>query len=136
MNAGLLPTKEPHTAEGGIWAYVSASRLNCWLRCPLAFRFRYQDRLKTPATPSLFLGKAVHSALELYYRHLQLGLVLTADDLSRQIAEKWGQAIDEQSMRFTSTADEQALRRQAGDLIAAYLQRCLSMKSRWPWKPQ
>ena len=33
----------PRERAGGVWDYVSASRLNLWLRCPLAFKLRYID---------------------------------------------------------------------------------------------
>ncbi len=46
--------------SGGVWDYISASRLNLWLRCPLAFKCRYIDGIRTPTTLSLFLGKQVH----------------------------------------------------------------------------
>jgi hypothetical protein len=29
------------TRAGGVFDYVSASRLNLWLKCPRAFRLRY-----------------------------------------------------------------------------------------------
>ena len=35
--------------------------------------------------------------------------------------EGWGQAIDEEGMKFESVADEQALQRQAAELVTAYL---------------
>ena len=43
--------------------YISPSRLNCWLKCPLSFRLRYIEGIRTPTSPSLFLGKACHSGL-------------------------------------------------------------------------
>ena len=42
--------------SGGIWDYISPSRLSCWLACPLRFAIRYIDGIKTPTTPSLFIG--------------------------------------------------------------------------------
>ena len=76
MNANLLLSDQLRSRQGGVWAYLSASRLNCWLGCPLKFRFQYIDGLRPPTTPSLFLGKAVHGALEAYYRHRHLGVTL------------------------------------------------------------
>ena len=55
------------TISTGLTPYVSASRLNLWLRCPLAYRLRYIDKIPTPSTPNMFLGKMVHRGLELYY---------------------------------------------------------------------
>ena len=47
----------------GIWDYISPSRLNLWLKCPLAWKLRHIDGIKTPPTPALFLGTRVHDAL-------------------------------------------------------------------------
>ena len=66
--------------QGGIWDYVSASRLGLWAKCPLAWRFRYLDGIRTPTTPSLFLGKCVHAGLQHFYRHRQLGINISAAD--------------------------------------------------------
>jgi hypothetical protein len=67
----LLAELKPATRPAGIWDYVSASRLNLWLRCPLAFRIKYIDRVPSKTTPSLFIGKTVHRGLEIHYRHRQ-----------------------------------------------------------------
>jgi len=106
--------------QGGVWAYISPSRLSKWLSCPLAFRLVYLDGYRSPTTPSLFLGKVVHSALEVKYRHLQLGITLDAAELARRIVAGWGQAVDEEGMRFESTEGEQALQHQAIGLVTAY----------------
>ncbi|MGE3780785.1 MAG: PD-(D/E)XK nuclease family protein, partial [Pirellulaceae bacterium] len=53
-----ITTSPPDTDRpNGVWDYISASRLNLWLRCPLAFRLRYIDGIVTPPTASLFLGQ-------------------------------------------------------------------------------
>jgi len=45
-------------------AYISPSRLNTWLKCPVAFKMRYIEGIRSRTTPSLFLGKAIHAGLE------------------------------------------------------------------------
>jgi hypothetical protein len=35
--------------------------------------------------------------------------------------ESWAKTVDEENMKFASTADEQSLQRQATDLVTAYL---------------
>jgi RecB family exonuclease len=43
----------------------SVSKIQCALRCPLEFHFRYVDRLHEPeVAPETRLGKAIHAALE------------------------------------------------------------------------
>ena len=97
MSTGLLLRDELQAGRAGVWAYMSPSRLNCWLACPLKFRLVYLDGLRSPTTPALFLGKVVHAALEAYYRHRHLGVTLDADDVSRRILEMWGPMIDEEA---------------------------------------
>ena len=89
MTTGLLLPEETESARGGAWAYVSPSRLTCWLTCPLKWRLRYLDRIQTPTTPSLFVGSATHGALEIYYRHRHLGITLEPADVVRRLLESW-----------------------------------------------
>jgi putative RecB family exonuclease len=120
MTTELLTRDSLAKRTGGVRAYVSPSRLNLWLKCPLAFRLRYIDGIKTPATPSLFVGKTVHSALECLYRHRQLGVALDSADLAHRLVESWDQAVEHEGVKFESTDDEQAYRRQAIELVATY----------------
>jgi putative RecB family exonuclease len=121
MSTVLLDRHSPAERQGGVWVYVSPSRLSCWLACPLKFKLRYLEGLRTPTTPALFLGKVVHGGLEIFYRHRQLGVSLDIDDLARRISDSWGQTADDEEMRFAEVAEENALQRQAIDLVAAYV---------------
>jgi putative RecB family exonuclease len=112
---------EPQTGQGGIWAYISPSRLGKWLTCPLAFRLQYLEGIRQPTTPSLFLGKVVHAGLEQFYRHRHLGVTLEPADVCRRLLELWGPTIDAESMTFESSEAERALQRQAAGLVTAYL---------------
>jgi hypothetical protein len=121
MNTDLLTADGLRSAQGGAFAYVSPSRLGCWLKCPLAWKIHYLDGIKTPTSPSLFLGSVTHRALEFYYRHRQLGVRLEAGDVAKRLPESWAEMIDQEGMKFESTADEQAMQKQAVDLVGAYL---------------
>ena len=104
-----------------VWAYMSPSRLNAWLKCPVAFKLRYIDGIRSPTTPSLFLGKAVHAGLECFYRHRQVGMHLEPGDVIQRLDTCWGALLSEDCMTFTSTSDEENLKQQAAGLIQAYL---------------
>jgi putative RecB family exonuclease len=121
MTIGLLGFESVQERQSGVWEYISPSRLNCWLSCPLKWKIRYQDGIRTPTTPALFVGKACHQALEIYYRHRQLGVTLEADEVTQRMAESWAQLVDEEKMAFGSTDTEQVLRQQTTDLVKAYL---------------
>ena len=121
MSTDLLTCKPAHERQGGAWSYVSPSRLGLWIRCPLAFRFRYLDGIKTPTTPSLFVGKMCHSGLEVFYRHRQLDVTLDAEDVAKRMVDGWDETVAEEGMRFENEADEMKAKLQAVDLVAAYL---------------
>ena len=121
MTTGLLGFEDVQQRQGGIDSYVSPSRLNCWLKCPLAFKFTYIDGIRQPTTPSLFLGRVCHSAMETLYRHRQLGVTLGAEEVTRRMLDGWGQAVDDEEMAFSDAAEEQASQKQAVDLVTAYI---------------
>jgi CRISPR/Cas system-associated exonuclease Cas4 (RecB family) len=104
-----------------VWSYISPSRLNTWLKCPVAFKLRYIDGIRSPTTPSLFLGKAVHAGLECFYRHRQVGVNLDASDVMQRLDACWESLLAEDNMMFASTSDESKLKEQAAGLICAYL---------------
>lgn len=122
MTTALFDRNAEQQRKADIWSYVSASRLNTWLRCPLAFKLQYIDGLRTLPSPSLFVGKVVHASLECFYRHRQLGVALDTAELTRRLIEGWGPAMDIESMQFDSSAEEEDCRRQAISLVAAYVQ--------------
>ena len=121
MSTGLLGFEEVQQRQSGPLAYVSPSRLSCWLSCPLKWAFRYRDGLRTPTSPALFTGKAVHAALECYYRHRQLGVTLATDDVIQRSVESWAQLVDDENMKFDSSESEGAMRQQVTGLVKAYL---------------
>lgn len=107
--------------EGGVWSYISPSRLNLWLKCPLAYKLKYYDGLETPMSPAQFIGRRVHDALEVFYRHRQVGLALEKHDLVERMETSWAPAIEADGMRFTRTEDERASWKQTVELVSAYL---------------
>ncbi len=110
--------------------YISPSRLNLWLRCPLAFKLRYIDGIVTPTTPSLLVGKVCHAALEFYYRHRQLGVLLSSDHVVEQIDALWQKAITEGEVSYLSSEKQQQLTRQVADLVSTYLNQVPDDESR------
>ena len=117
----LLTDPKPATRPASVWDYISPSRLNLWLKCPLAFKLRYIDRVPSKTTPSLFIGKTVHRGLEIHYRHRQLGVRLEPADVIRRMNDSWDAAVADDAMTFNSIADEESLKAKAGDLVGAYL---------------
>jgi putative RecB family exonuclease len=123
MNLRLTSAPTTHERQGGAFSYVSASRLNLWLKCPLAFKMRYVDGIKTPSNPAVFVGKMTHESLAVFNRHLQLGIRLTAGDLAKRIEQSWAGSLEAEGLTFDSAYEERALRQQVVDLVSAYLGR-------------
>ena len=111
----------PSSCRGGTRDYISPSRLNLWLRCPLAFRLKYCDGVEIPTSPSLLLGQVVHKLLEHYYRGRMRGVTLSALDVSGHLTATWGPSVEKANITFESSAHEQRLQSQAVDLVTTYL---------------
>ena len=127
MSSSLQTTEQQ---DRGLWTYVSASRLNLWCKCPLAFRFRYIDGIASSVTSNLFLGKVVHSALESYYRRRQIGQAPTPEDSMSFIESAWQAMSEEELMEWDSAAESTKCRNQAADLVAAYIREYIDQPER------
>ncbi len=114
----LQQTQAP---EPQVWNYVSASRLNLWMRCPLAFRRKYLEGVTSPSTPSLFVGKVVHGVLEHVYRCLMVGTIATTEDVPAFVEAAWTQTMDSEPCVFADAEQETKSRNLVSDLIRAYL---------------
>ena len=113
----ILSRAELEGRTGGIWDYVSASRLNLWIKCPLAFRLRYVDGIRSPPPVSQFVGKTVHRGLEIYYRHRQQNVRLPAEEIAELLRAQWEEAVAQEGVEFSTSADEAAARQQSLDLV-------------------
>ena len=69
----------------------SHSRLSCFERCPLKFRFRYIDKLKVARQQGVeaFLGTLVHAALEKLYKDLRFRKMNSLEDLIAWFRAEW-----------------------------------------------
>jgi putative RecB family exonuclease len=121
MSMDLLTRDSLDKRQGGIWDYVSPSRLSLWAKCALAYRFRYFDGIKSPTTPSLFIGKLCHAGLEVYYRHRQLGMTLDVEDVCRRLDVIWDEAIEQEGRPFPTTEEAAKAKLQTENLVRAYL---------------
>ena len=121
MSQELLTRDALTKRNGGVWDYISPSRLNTWLACPLKFKLKYIDGVRAPSSPAAFVGKAVHSGLEHFYRHRQLGLNLTPDQVANRLADDWDQIVIGEGMQFIETGEEQLCQQQTLNLVLAYL---------------
>jgi putative RecB family exonuclease len=120
-STSILARDELAGRKGGIWDYVSPSRINLWLKCPLAFHLRYIEGIRTPPSASQFVGKTVHWGLEIYYRHRQQNVRLPAAEVMDWLLAQWDESVAPDGVRFTIPAAEAAARQQSLDLVQVYL---------------
>jgi len=121
MISTVIEGNEVQERSTDVRAYISPSRLNTWLRCPLAFKLRYIDGIRSPPSKSMFVGKMVHAGLECFYRHKQLGVTLPAGDVVQRMDACWAPLVAEDGIEFKDSAEEAKLRTQSASLVTAYL---------------
>ena len=121
MISTVFEGNEVQERSTDVWAYISPSRLNTWLRCALAFKLRYIDGIRSPPSKSMFVGKMVHAGLEVFYRHRQLGMTLPAGDVVQRMDACWDPLAAEDGLEFKDSAEEAKLRTQSAHLVSAYL---------------
>jgi RecB family exonuclease len=112
---------QPQRPEQRVRDFVSASKLNLWLRCPLAFRKRYIDGIKTESTPSLSLGRVVHDVLEAIYRCAMVGEYVTENDVPQFVNDAWNRAMASEPCSFDSVEQETKIKNQSIDLVTTYI---------------
>ena len=112
---------ETQVAVPQIWDYVSASRLNLWMKCPLAFRRRYLDGVKTPPTPSLFVGKVVHETLDAVYRCASVGESVRPHDVVPFVESAWERILQAEPCGFDDSDQETKCFQQIADLVKTYI---------------
>jgi ATP-dependent exoDNAse (exonuclease V) beta subunit len=88
----------------------------------LAYRLKYLDKVPTPTSPGLFLGKLVHRGLELFYRHRQYEVALSPGDVAMWLEDHFEELAAEESLVPESAAEAKALRQTAQTLVTAYLE--------------
>ena len=63
----------------------------------------------------------MHDALEVHYRHRQLGIALDANDVVQRLADSWDEAVAAADLRFEADDESPKLKQQAAGLVQAYL---------------
>lgn len=121
MNTEISTHTSLDNRPRGVWDYVSPSRLNLWLKCPLAFKLRYIEGVPTPVAPAAFVGKMVHAGLERYYRHRQFGITLCPEELATWLVPAWQQAAVEEGAVFQFGEEETTFQQQTLELVRTYL---------------
>lgn len=114
------PSDQSPSPIEALVSVVSASRLNCFHTCRLKFYFRYVLELRRHTTPSLFLGKAVHAALQHWSLARWRGQAHDPETIRQALVAHWTTALSEEPIRWEDGA-EQAGQEKAWELTELYL---------------
>ena len=77
----------------------SASQITMWQACPRSYYYRYEQGIKSPATPSLLLGSAIHKAVELWFQGTPIDISSEAGRRALPLLE-WAPARDTQGLQI------------------------------------
>ncbi|MFA6449301.1 MAG: PD-(D/E)XK nuclease family protein [bacterium] len=100
---------------------LSASKLDCYLLCPLRFSLRYLDLIEPEeiSVPLVF-GSAVHGTIKHMYRKLMAGQRMSIEEAEKSFVQDW-EAQCTVPVKWNGTTPEQ-LQDQGVALVRAYLE--------------
>jgi hypothetical protein len=105
--------------ECDVLATVSASRLKCWLSCRLKFFFHYIEKLPSPSSPALHVGKVVHSVLQAWSLARWQGKPLERGELEALFHQNFDQ--DQLGQQIDWKDSEAEIKQNAWNVLTAYL---------------
>ncbi len=98
---------------------LSPTSINMFLRCQLQFQFRYIEGVKSPPSPAMIVGRAVHKALEENFKHK----VETYKDLNiEDVIDIYSNAFEEYSQEVEKWEVDKGHEKDTGaNLIRVYM---------------
>jgi len=79
---------------------LSYSALEAYQTCPLKFKFREIDRIRTPQTKEAFFGSLIHEILKILHEPSQLAIP-TEEEILKIFSEKWDPSFYEDPQEET-----------------------------------
>jgi putative RecB family exonuclease len=99
--------------------HLSYSQIQCYITCPLKYRFSYVDGLEPEFTPAtLHFGSAMHQAVAAFLNSTLNGDRLTADNMTDVWRAAW--RGNGEQIRYFGKEDENLLTKKAGELLSIY----------------
>jgi len=94
--APTVPTDEPVTLPESMLRdkrlVLSVSQIECWLRCPQDFYYRYVLAMPLPPAPQLAYGSLIHRVIEQVHKGRQAGSVPSLEQLTEEVIQNLPQA--------------------------------------------
>lgn len=79
--------------------HLSVSKIEAYLKCPLAFKYRYIDKVPELTSPVLAAGSAFHAVVEHGLRERAAGRVPDPKDLDDRFEPAWDRQFEEDAKR-------------------------------------
>ncbi len=101
--------------------HLSYSQINCYLTCPLKYRFHYIDGLEEEFTSSaLLFGAGIHSGIQAYLQSILEADPLRPDQLLDVYREEW-RTSGNRSIRYSARESEESLLNKAHELFTLFM---------------
>jgi putative RecB family exonuclease len=103
----------------------SHSRLACFERCPLKFRFRYIDKIQTEReeTVETFMGGLVHAALEKLYKDLRFRKLNALQEILAWYNQEWKKNWNDRILIVRKSYTQENYRKMGQDYLSDYYRR-------------
>lgn len=103
-------------------SYLSYSQLALYLECPLKYRFRYIDEIRTEGVSSaLLFGKTIHQVLARFYTDAMEGKPFSLTAFLGSFAEMWREACEGQRVVYGKEENFNSLLTRGQELLRVFV---------------
>jgi putative RecB family exonuclease len=103
--------------------HLSYSQINCYMTCPLKYRFHYIDKIEPPFVASaLTFGSCIHEAVGTFYQSCLEGDPLSTGQVHDVYRQSWETYTKEQKIRFFNGDTVETLEAKAKRMLDAFHQ--------------
>jgi putative RecB family exonuclease len=101
--------------------HLSYSQINCYMTCPLKYRFHYIDRLEEEFTSSaLLFGSGIHAGIQAYLQSILEADPLRTDQILDVFREEW-RGSQGPKIRYSARESEEGLLNKASELFTLFV---------------
>jgi DNA helicase-2/ATP-dependent DNA helicase PcrA len=134
--APTVPASEPVTLPESMLRddrlVLSVSQIECWLRCPQDFYYRYVLAMPLPPAPQLAYGSLIHHVIEQVHKGRQVGSVPSLEQMTEEVVQSLPQA------GYASLESRKRAHAQAPKTVKAVYERFLHdelpAETEWPFE--
>ena len=103
-------------------SYLSVSAVKTFMKCPLAYKAKYIDKLpENSVSSALAFGRSIHASVEIWFRARLEGMTEpTTDDLLSEFWDEWKACEQEKEVRLGKNEDVAKVADTAARVIEAF----------------